>query len=252
MRWLVGVILAVSYARIDSFRLGASLTRPSQRRCADSSSMRMSTGADFYTVLGVERDVSPTDLKKAYKRAAIRSHPDVNTAPDAPERFKAVVEAYQTLSDSKERAKYDRSSRRSAGASSPRGARPRPPPPGARPSGAYGASSRPGSSWEPPPRSYPQYDEDADGDSFTAIFSDLYKSVSERGVKGGGRAVLEDLLDYFEKSMEEMDDDPDDEPWPSSSSSRQKQPPPEPPKSRADSASQVNQELERMKREMGL
>lgn len=63
---------------------------------------------DYYSVLGVSRDADEGTIKKAYRNLARKYHPDVNHAADAEERFKAVNEAYQVLSDSDKRSKYDR------------------------------------------------------------------------------------------------------------------------------------------------
>jgi molecular chaperone DnaJ len=64
--------------------------------------------ADHYEVLGVERDASPEDIKKAYRRLARELHPDVNPSPEAAERFKLVTHAYDVLSDPQQRVEYDR------------------------------------------------------------------------------------------------------------------------------------------------
>src|ERR1700736_2283543 len=64
---------------------------------------------DFYEVLGVSRDVDDQALKGAYRRLALKYHPDRN--PDdttAEEKFKEAAEAYSVLSDSQKRAAYDR------------------------------------------------------------------------------------------------------------------------------------------------
>jgi len=62
---------------------------------------------DYYGVLGVERDASAADIKRAYKRLARKFHPDVSKEPDAEERFKQVGEAYDVLRDTEKRATYD-------------------------------------------------------------------------------------------------------------------------------------------------
>jgi molecular chaperone DnaJ len=63
---------------------------------------------DYYEVLGVRRDADDGEIKKAFRNLARRVHPDVNDAPDADERFKEVVEAYEVLSNSETRELYDR------------------------------------------------------------------------------------------------------------------------------------------------
>jgi molecular chaperone DnaJ len=63
--------------------------------------------ADHYEVLGVDRDASADEIKKAYRRLARELHPDVNPSPEAAERFKSVTHAYDVLSDPKQREQYD-------------------------------------------------------------------------------------------------------------------------------------------------
>jgi molecular chaperone DnaJ len=64
---------------------------------------------DYYEVLGVSRDASDQDLKSAYRKQALRYHPDRNPGDHAAEeKFKAASEAYQVLSDADKRAAYDR------------------------------------------------------------------------------------------------------------------------------------------------
>src|SRR3954463_9681836 len=64
---------------------------------------------DFYVVLGVARDASETDIKKAYRKMAMECHPDRNNGDKAAEeKFKLVTEAYEVLRDPEKRAAYDR------------------------------------------------------------------------------------------------------------------------------------------------
>ncbi|MCG8577768.1 MAG: molecular chaperone DnaJ [Flavobacteriales bacterium] len=69
----------------------------------------MSQKRDFYDILGVDRNASEKDIKKAYRKIALKYHPDKN--PDdksAEEKFKEAAEAYEILSDADKRARYDR------------------------------------------------------------------------------------------------------------------------------------------------
>ena len=63
---------------------------------------------DYYEVLGVGRDAGEAEIKKAFRRLARELHPDVSAAPDAEERFKEAVEAYEVLSKRETRELYDR------------------------------------------------------------------------------------------------------------------------------------------------
>ncbi|MET4581637.1 molecular chaperone DnaJ [Conyzicola nivalis] len=63
--------------------------------------------ADHYEVLGVDKNASADEIKKAYRKLAREFHPDVNPEPSASDRFKAVTHAYDVLSDPRQRQDYD-------------------------------------------------------------------------------------------------------------------------------------------------
>ncbi|NWF71013.1 MAG: J domain-containing protein [Chloroflexi bacterium] len=63
---------------------------------------------DYYEILGVRRDASEKEIKQAFRRLAKKYHPDANPNPQAEARFKEINEAYEVLSDTDKRAKYDR------------------------------------------------------------------------------------------------------------------------------------------------
>jgi molecular chaperone DnaJ len=67
----------------------------------------MPTKRDYYEILGAKKDASQADLKKAYRKLALKYHPDHNKSADAEEKFKEINEAYQILSDEKKRQAYD-------------------------------------------------------------------------------------------------------------------------------------------------
>ncbi len=64
--------------------------------------------SDFYALLGVPRDCTEVEIKKAYRKLAMEYHPDRNSSPGAEARFKEITEAYEVLRDSQKRAAYDR------------------------------------------------------------------------------------------------------------------------------------------------
>ncbi|MFY9865875.1 MAG: DnaJ domain-containing protein, partial [Trebonia sp.] len=62
---------------------------------------------DFYAMLGVRRDASSDEIKRAYRRLARELHPDVNPDPETQEKFKEISQAYDVLSDPEKRQMYD-------------------------------------------------------------------------------------------------------------------------------------------------
>ncbi|MGD9129663.1 MAG: DnaJ C-terminal domain-containing protein [Candidatus Woesebacteria bacterium] len=67
----------------------------------------MSNKRDYYEVLGLKKDATDQAIKSAYRKMALKYHPDKNKAKDAEEKFKEINEAYQVLSDKKKRQTYD-------------------------------------------------------------------------------------------------------------------------------------------------
>ena len=67
---------------------------------------------DHYATLGIGSAATLADIKKAFRQKAAQHHPDRNAAASAPERFRAVQEAYEVLSDEAKRQAYDDNRRR--------------------------------------------------------------------------------------------------------------------------------------------
>lgn len=133
----------------------------------------MASKRDYYEVLGVARGVSEADLKKAYRRLAMKHHPDRNPDnKDAEARFKEAKEAYDVLSDERKRAAYDQFGHAGVDASAGRGH------PGAQGFGGAGL-----------------------GDIFDSVFGDIFGGGGQRG---GDRAYRGSDLRYdLELNLEE-------------------------------------------------
>jgi curved DNA-binding protein len=115
---------------------------------------------DYYKIIGVARDASQDDIKRAYRQQARRHHPDVSKDPDAEARFKQLGEAYEVLKDPVKRAAYDR----------------------------LGADWKAGQDFRPPPEWNTGFESSGDGfrgEGFsgadTADFSDFFESLFGRG-----------------------------------------------------------------------
>src|ERR1700759_3401043 len=82
---------------------------------------------DYYKALGVPKTAAAAEIKKAYRELARKYHPDANKgSTDAEEKFKDITEAYNVLSDEKQRKEYDDARSMFGGFRVPTGARPRP------------------------------------------------------------------------------------------------------------------------------
>lgn len=116
---------------------------------------------DYYQTLGVSRDVSEEDLKKAYRRLARKYHPDVSKEADAETHFKEINEAYEVLKDPEKRAVYDR----------------------------LGSQYRAGDAFRAPPGwdGGSQFDVEGMGGGFSDFFETLFRGQGRRGGFGGAR-----------------------------------------------------------------
>jgi molecular chaperone DnaJ len=133
----------------------------------------MAKKRDYYTVLGLNRDASEEDLKKAYRKLAMKHHPDRNSEEGSEDKFKEGKEAYEVLSDPKKRAAYDQFGHAGVDASA-----------------GFGAGRGPG------PEGFGGF-ADAFGDIFGEIFG------QGRGGRGNGIFRGADLRYNLELSLEE-------------------------------------------------
>lgn len=129
---------------------------------------------DYYKILGVERDASKDDIKRAYRRLARKYHPDVSKESDAEVRFKEMKEAYEVLKDPEKRSAYDQ----------------------------FGSNWKAGQDFQPPPNWQREYSFGGGAEPFgdAGQFSDFFETLfgQSRGGgfsfrTGGGRAKGEDI-----------------------------------------------------------
>ena len=113
---------------------------------------------DYYEVMGVARDASAEEIKRAYRKLARKYHPDVSKEPEAEARFKELGEAYEVLRDPEKRAAYDR----------------------------LGANWKAGEDFRPPPEWNFDVEQEPAG---TAGYSDFFEQLFGGGFggRGGGR-----------------------------------------------------------------
>src|SRR5580658_4698811 len=117
---------------------------------------------DYYEVLGVKRDAAEADIKKAYRRLAMKHHPDRN--PDdkkSEEQFKEAKEAYEVLTDAKKKAAYDQFGHAGVDAHA---------------AGGRGPGGPGGAGFDP-------------NDIFGDIFGEAFGDIFSGGRRGGGQRV---------------------------------------------------------------
>ncbi|NML62024.1 DnaJ domain-containing protein [Massilia sp. RP-1-19] len=112
---------------------------------------------DYYQTLGIEKNASADDIKKAYRKLVRKYHPDVSKASDAESKTKELNEAYDVLGDAEKRSAYDE----------------------------LGRGHRHGQPFQPPPEWGSAYDFGGGGGA-EDFFSDLFANAGRRGQRGGG------------------------------------------------------------------
>jgi len=114
---------------------------------------------DYYKIMGVDRDATQDEIKRAYRKLARKYHPDVSKEPDAEARFKEVGEAYEVLKDPEKRAAYDQ----------------------------LGANWKAGQEFHPPPGWDAGFEFSGGGftGGDTSAFSDFFEALFGRGGFGG-------------------------------------------------------------------
>jgi len=75
--------------------------------CTFIKDLALAASKDYYKILGVSRTASDRDIKKAFRKLAVKYHPDKNKSPDAEVKFRDIAEAHEVLSDEKKRRLYD-------------------------------------------------------------------------------------------------------------------------------------------------
>eukprot|EP01084_Bolivina_argentea_P318881 553112_1 len=142
---------------------------------------------DLYTVLDIKKGASAKEIKRAYRRMAIRLHPDVNPGPELRAKFEKVLQAYKVLGDENRRAMYDKDlgkESRGWGYVNP------------NTRVHYDQVERKGEAWR---KSNPTAETVID-DSFGRILGDFFSGIGTLGRSGfgGGRDLLESIVELME------------------------------------------------------
>jgi len=153
---------------------------------------------DLYQCLGVEQTATLAEIKRAYRKLALKSHPDVNKSPNAVEQFTRIQQAYDVLSDDSKRRQYDMR-RRSSSSSTYKSWNSSA---SSSSSNWRASSSSSANSYEEAFRNYQQKQDEeyATDDSFGSIFSDLLSGLGQGISKmAGPGGVVDDLISFLEK-----------------------------------------------------
>lgn len=137
---------------------------------------------DYYKIMGVERDATQEDIKRAYRRLARKYHPDVNKEPGAEAKFKELGEAYEVLKDPEKRAAYDR----------------------------LGSNWRAGQDFQPPPGWDAGFERrggfSADETDFSDFFETLFGRGAARRAGAGGSGVHLRGQDHHAQVLIDLED----------------------------------------------
>lgn len=137
---------------------------------------------DYYKIMGLGRDASQDDIKKAYRRLARKYHPDVNDSPDSEQLFKELGEAYAVLKNPEKRAAYDE----------------------------LGASWKAGQEFRPPPDWDAGFEFSGQGDGGPGAFSDFFEELfgggAGRGFAGSGAQFDAHGQDHHAKVLINLED----------------------------------------------
>ena len=208
---------------------------------ASSSSSSSSKNQDFYSLLGVDANATPKEIKSAYRKQALKLHPDVNKSADAAVRFNEVKQAYNVLIDETSRREYDRASsarRASSGADWAREW---------AQSASRRASSSSSYSSSPPPKEEEFY-------GFAQFFADLEAELEDKAKKrpkdAPPKTLWEELFEIGEEFVEFLEETA---PMPKAKTNAYEAPPKTPPpKPKPSAKSQsVDDMLAQLKRDMG-
>jgi curved DNA-binding protein len=135
---------------------------------------------DYYKIMGVERNATQEDIKRAYRRLARKYHPDVNKEPGAEAKFKELGEAYEVLKDPEKRAAYDQ----------------------------LGSNWRAGQDFQPPPGWNAGFEQRGGFSADEADFSDFFEALFGRGAarRAGGQGVHLRGQDHHAQVLIDLED----------------------------------------------